>query len=885
MKRGKKLIGLVVTVILGLSLILIPVASRVSPVQAAVTWTKSGEVTLENESYVVDAWVIKESSTSYKMWYTHVKKDLSISEIIDTLTTTLDLDALINDIANLDLEQFLGHLTNLDASDIADFLDGISTVIGYATSTNGKTWTKVNSEVLVGSSSAAWNSVGAPCVIWDETDGKYKMWYTRAKTDLTQGDLGGILTDLGDSDPDIVKTAILDLMDSFSTVIGYATSNNGITWAVQDSQVLPVSSIDVWSSVADPSVVKTSGSYEMWYTRPKTDINQAALSTILTNIDTFGIADLLDILDGTSTVIGYATSNNGVTWTVQDSQVLPVSSIDVWSSVADPSVVKTGGGYEMWYTNVKTNLLEADLHTLASEIKELDIAALWTTLNDEGIFQFITDLVAGIDDIKALLDSTSTVIGYATSSDGANWVVQNSQHLIGSSGSLWSGVAAPSVVKTSDRYEMWYTEGIGELTWQNLLDLVLGDNLPIGYASYTPALPPSPPPPLPPPGVTDVSDVVTDEGVFTEEVITESEDGVCELLLEEGTIGLTEEGEPLSEISMVELEEAPTPPGDSNVIGLVYDFGPDGATFDPPITLTFTYDELLITEGVTEENLVIAMWDEETGEWVTLEDITVDPETNTITAKVSHFTAFTVLAYTRPAAFVASDLSITPTEVNIGGSVTISVLIANAGDLTGSYEVALKIDNVVVTTKEVTLAGGASQKVTFTTSKDAVGTYSVNVSGITGSFTVKEEVVPPVVPPVPATFAISNLFISPTEVDIGEEVTISVLIANTGELTGSYEVKLKIDNVVVATKEVALAGSTTQTVTFTTAKEEAGTYTIDANGLAGSFTVKEEVVPPVVPPEEVTEATAWWVWLIVGLGVVVIGGLLAYFLWWKRRIA
>ena len=64
MRRGKKLIGLGIAVILGLSLTLIPVLNRTSPVEAAVSWTKSGEVTLENERYVIDAWVIKESSTS-----------------------------------------------------------------------------------------------------------------------------------------------------------------------------------------------------------------------------------------------------------------------------------------------------------------------------------------------------------------------------------------------------------------------------------------------------------------------------------------------------------------------------------------------------------------------------------------------------------------------------------------------------------------------------------------------------------------------------------------------------------------------------------------------------------------------------------------------------
>ena len=60
-----------------------------------------------------------------------------------------------------------------------------------------------------------------------------------------------------------------------------------------------------------------------------------------------------------------------------------------------------------------------------------------------------------------------------------------------------------------------------------------------------------------------------------------------------------------------------------------------------------------------------------------------------------------------------------------------------------------------------------------------------------------------------------------------EDVTISVLVINTGDLTGTYEVTLKIDNVTVASKDVTLAGGASQTVTFTTAKDAAGVYTID----------------------------------------------------------
>jgi len=114
---------------------------------------------------------------------------------------------------------------------------------------------------------------------------------------------------------------------------------------------------------------------------------------------------------------------------------------------------------------------------------------------------------------------------------------------------------------------------------------------------------------------------------------------------------------------------------------------------------------------------------------------------------VSHFSAFAVLAYTRPAAFTASALTISPAEVEIGETVTISVLVTNTGDLSGSYTVTLKIDNVVIDSKAVTLDGGASQKVTFITSKDVTETYTVSIDGLPREFTVEEEeVTPPVMP-------------------------------------------------------------------------------------------------------------------------------------------
>ncbi|MBA7693370.1 hypothetical protein ES703_101951 [subsurface metagenome] len=227
---------------------------------------------------------------------------------------------------------------------------------------------------------------------------------------------------------------------------------------------------------------------------------------------------------------------------------------------------------------------------------------------------------------------------------------------------------------------------------------------------------------------------------------------MCTLTIAEGTVGLTEELEPLTEITILIMDEPPPPPEDAHIIGLAYDFGPDGATFDLPITLEYTYDPADIPEGMAEEDLVIAYYDEDADEWVELSS-TVDPVTNTITSPVSHFTTFAIIAVLpplppppAPAAFTSSSLTVSPLEVDIGETVTISILVTNTGEEEGSYTITLKIDGVVEETREITLASGASETVTLTTAKDEAGTYSVAVDGLISSFTVRE-VAPPVPPP------------------------------------------------------------------------------------------------------------------------------------------
>ncbi|MBA7689524.1 hypothetical protein ES703_98032 [subsurface metagenome] len=149
--------------------------------------------------------------------------------------------------------------------------------------------------------------------------------------------------------------------------------------------------------------------------------------------------------------------------------------------------------------------------------------------------------------------------------------------------------------------------------------------------------------------VTNVSNVVNNQGVFTENVTAESEGSKGELNIEEGTTGLTQEGEPLNEIWIIEIDkEPPAVPSNTAIVGLHYDAGPNGANFTPPITITFSYDPESIPVGVTQRDMVIALWDRNAGQWIELEGCAIDMVNHTISTQVSHFSRYTIIAHVPP---------------------------------------------------------------------------------------------------------------------------------------------------------------------------------------------------------------------------------------------
>ncbi len=157
--------------------------------------------------------------------------------------------------------------------------------------------------------------------------------------------------------------------------------------------------------------------------------------------------------------------------------------------------------------------------------------------------------------------------------------------------------------------------------------------------------------------------MIDEAGVIQQEVRYITPDGMAQIEIDPGTATLTGDGSPLQNIFVQEVCDGIPPLSHGQIVGCAYDFGPDGATFDPPIVVALRYDPGSISEGVAEEALVIVYYDVAAGQWVPLAS-TVDTTNNVVSAEVSHFTIFAIHS-AAPAPTPVPTLAPTPTETPV----------------------------------------------------------------------------------------------------------------------------------------------------------------------------------------------------------------------------
>lgn len=125
------------------------------------------------------------------------------------------------------------------------------------------------------------------------------------------------------------------------------------------------------------------------------------------------------------------------------------------------------------------------------------------------------------------------------------------------------------------------------------------------------------------------------QGLITQRTSLQSGDRRASIMIGEGITALDSMGNPLAAISIgPPTESAMTgtlPDTSFRYAGLGYNLRPDGATFSPPVNLTFTVPEM----GWNSE-YVIREYDPTTQVWIDL-PTSVHPDSGTIIAEVSHF--------------------------------------------------------------------------------------------------------------------------------------------------------------------------------------------------------------------------------------------------------
>ena len=186
----------------------------------------------------------------------------------------------------------------------------------------------------------------------------------------------------------------------------------------------------------------------------------------------------------------------------------------------------------------------------------------------------------------------------------------------------------------------------------------------------------------------------------------------------------------------------------------------------------------------------------------------------------------------KPAEFIVTDLTVTPSEAEEADPVLISANITNIGDLEGTYDANLTINGVLTQTQIVSVLGNnTSVIVEFTVIEENIGDYTVELGGLTGSFKIKEA------PPTSSNIHLSNPVVKPYEGWVNQTITITVTANNPSSEADRLSIKFMVDDSLVETRKIDLAAGATVTLEFSYNATTEGKHTFKVNSISGTFTI------------------------------------------------
>jgi len=182
-----------------------------------------------------------------------------------------------------------------------------------------------------------------------------------------------------------------------------------------------------------------------------------------------------------------------------------------------------------------------------------------------------------------------------------------------------------------------------------------------------------------------------------------------------------------------------------------------------------------------------------------------------------------------------------------GEEFSLEVKVSNPGGSFAIQNISLRLNGEEMMEKTVFLESGETATIPFKLSIEVEGTHILEIGGEE----IKVNVAPspsPMPSPTPS-FSVSDLVIYPGSVYVGETVYISVDAINTGDLSGSKMISLKIDGAPYDFKTVNFNPGEKKNVVFEITTNKEGIFSVDIEGLQGSYQVEEPIEPDGEPSE------------------------------------
>ena len=165
-----------------------------------------------------------------------------------------------------------------------------------------------------------------------------------------------------------------------------------------------------------------------------------------------------------------------------------------------------------------------------------------------------------------------------------------------------------------------------------------------------------------------------------------------------------------------------------------------------------------------------------------------------------------------PATFGVSELDPPNLTADPGVVITVSAQITNTGDEGATKTVELRVDGEAIADREMELAAGASDAVSFEVETATLSAgdhpYSVRTEDgeAQGTLTLREA--------TPATFEVADLDPTETRAAVGDVLSVTAEITNTGDQNQDGEVEFRLNGETLTTNAVGLDAGESETITF-----------------------------------------------------------------------